>query len=74
MPIEVGNTNIMLIDVIHGIEQSMFRKRYSPTDGLMESFFGILKRELFYEEKSKYTLLDELHKPLESLFSKHPKV
>ena len=30
------------------IEQSMSRKSCSPDDGLMEGFFGILKREMFY--------------------------
>ncbi|MDN5580853.1 MAG: IS3 family transposase, partial [Lactococcus raffinolactis] len=31
---------------IRGIEQSMSRKGCSPDDGLMEGFFGILKREM----------------------------
>ena len=32
----------------HGISQSMSRKGNSLNDGLMEGFFGILKREMFY--------------------------
>lgn len=33
---------------LRGIEQSMSKKGCSPDDGLMEGFFGILKREMFY--------------------------
>ena len=42
------------------IEQSMSRKSCSPDDGLMEGFFGILKREMFYGQEKKYASLDEL--------------
>lgn len=45
---------------IRRIEQSMSRKRCSPDDGLVEGFFGILKRKMFYGQESKYASLDEL--------------
>ena len=49
---------------IRGIEQSMSRKGCSPDDGLMEGFFGILKREMFYGQESKYASLDELEQAI----------
>lgn len=48
----------------HGIEQSMSRKGCSPDDGLMEGFFGILKREMFYGKESTYANLDELEQAI----------
>lgn len=49
---------------IRGIEQSMSRKGCSPDDGLMEGFFGILKREMFYGQENKYDSLDELEQAI----------
>ncbi|WP_172999027.1 IS3 family transposase, partial [Lactobacillus helveticus] len=49
---------------IRGIEQSMSRKGCSPDDGLMEGFFGILKREIFYGQENKYDSLDELEQAI----------
>ena len=49
---------------IHGIEQSMSRKGCSPDDGLMEGFFGILKREMFYGKETNYANLDELEQAI----------
>lgn len=49
---------------IRGIEQSMSRKGCSPDDGLMEGFFGILKREMFYGQEKKYASLDELEQAI----------
>lgn len=50
--------------VNHGIEQSMSRKGCSPDDGLMEGFFGILKREMFYGKEATYANLDELEQAI----------
>lgn len=43
-----------------GIQPSMFRKENSPDNGMMESFFGILKTEMFYGFERLYQSLDEL--------------
>ncbi|WP_317638217.1 IS3 family transposase [Lactobacillus xylocopicola] len=46
----------------HGIDQSMSRKGNSLDDGLMEDFFGILKREMFYGFEQSFkniTVLEE---------------
>jgi len=42
------------------ITQSMSRKGNSLDNGLMESFFGLLKTEMFYEQEEKYKTLEEL--------------
>ncbi len=47
-----------------GIEQSMSRKGCSPDDGLMEGFFGILKREMFYGKEDNYANLNELEQAI----------
>ena len=44
----------------HGISQSMSRKGNSFDDGLMEGFFGILKREMFYGFEKQFKNLTEL--------------
>ena len=44
----------------HGISQSMSRKGNSLDDGLMEGFFGILKREMFYGFEKQFKNLNEL--------------
>ena len=44
----------------HGISQSMSRKGNSLDDGLMEGFFGILKREMFYGFEKQFKNLTEL--------------
>ncbi len=44
----------------HGISQSMSRKGNSLDDGMMEGFFGILKREMFYGFEQNFKNLDEL--------------
>ncbi|NRO39136.1 hypothetical protein IMAU30002_01275 [Lactobacillus helveticus] len=49
---------------IRGIEQSMSRKGCSPDDGLMEGFFGILKRKMLYGQENKYDSLDELEQAI----------
>ncbi len=38
----------------------MFRKENSPDNGMMGSFFGILKTEMFYGFERLYQSLDEL--------------
>lgn len=47
-----------------GIEQSMFRKGCSPDNGLMEGFFSILKRKIFYGKEDTYDNLDELEQAI----------
>ena len=42
------------------LPQSMSRKGNSLDNGLMESFFGLLKTEMFYEQEEKYKTLEEL--------------
>ena len=44
----------------HGISQSMSRKGNSLDDGLMEGFFGILKREMFYGFEKQFKNLNEM--------------
>nr|WP_180962148.1 IS3 family transposase [Streptococcus intermedius] len=43
-----------------GIRPSMSRKGNSPDNGMMESFFGILKSELFYGFEKTFKSLEEL--------------
>ncbi len=43
-----------------GIRPSMSRKGNSPDNGMMESFFGILKSEMFYGFEKIFQSLDEL--------------
>ncbi|WP_414626524.1 IS3 family transposase, partial [Lactobacillus delbrueckii] len=42
----------------------------SLDDGLMEGFFGILKREMFYGQEHKYKDLNELEQAIHKC--KHP--
>ncbi|TDG60583.1 hypothetical protein C5L18_001381 [Lactobacillus amylolyticus] len=42
----------------------MSRKGCSPDDGLMEGFFGILKREMFYGKETNYANPDELEQAI----------
>ncbi len=44
----------------HGISQSMSRKGNSLDDGLMEGFFGILKREMLYGFEKQFKNLNQL--------------
>ncbi|MFS9140227.1 IS3 family transposase [Streptococcus infantis] len=43
-----------------GIQVSMSRKGNSPDNGMMESFFGILKSEMFYGYEKSFKSLDQL--------------
>ena len=43
-----------------GITPSMSRKGNSPDNGMMESFFGILKSEMFYGYEKSFKSLEEL--------------
>ena len=43
-----------------GIRPSMSRKGNSPDNGMIESFFGILKSEMFYGFEKTFKSLDEL--------------
>ncbi|HGC8953114.1 TPA: IS3 family transposase, partial [Streptococcus agalactiae] len=47
-----------------GILPSMSRKGNSPDNGMMESFFGILKSEMFYGFEKSYKSLDELERAI----------
>lgn len=48
----------------HGIIQSMSRKGNSLDDGLMEGFFGILKREMFYGFEHTFKTIEELEQAI----------
>ena len=43
-----------------GIQASMSRKGNSPDNGMMESFFGILKSEIFYGYEKSFQSLNQL--------------
>lgn len=47
-----------------GIRPSMSRKGNSPDNGMMESFFGILKSEMFYGFEKTFKSLDELKRAI----------
>ena len=42
----------------------MSRKGNSPDNGLMESFFGILKSEMFYEYEATFHSLEQLEQAI----------
>ena len=48
----------------HNIIQSMSRRGNSLDNGLMESFFGSLKTEIFYGFESQYKTIDDLIKSI----------
>ena len=47
-----------------GIQPSMSRKGNSPYNGMMESFFGILKSEMFYSYEKTFQSLEKLEKAI----------
>ncbi|EPV98469.1 hypothetical protein SAG0040_00075, partial [Streptococcus agalactiae FSL S3-102] len=47
-----------------GIRPYMSRKGNSPDNGMMESFFGILKSEMFYGLEKSYKSLDDLEQAI----------
>ena len=47
-----------------GIQPSMSRKGNSPDNGMMESFFGILKSEMFYGYEKTFKLLEQLEQAI----------
>lgn len=47
-----------------GIQPSMSRKGNSPDNGMMESFFGILKSEIFYGYEKSFTSLEQLEQAI----------
>ena len=47
-----------------GIQASMSRKGNSPDNGMMESFFGILKSEMFYGYKKSFQSLKQLEQAI----------
>ncbi|VUX08939.1 Integrase core domain protein [Streptococcus vestibularis] len=47
-----------------GIQPSMSRKGNSPDNGMMESFFGILKSEMFYGYERTFKLLSQLEQAI----------
>ena len=44
----------------HGIKPSMSRKGNSSDNGMMESFFGILKTEMFYGSEKTFSSIEDL--------------
>ena len=46
------------------IQASMSRKSNSPDNGMMESFFGILKSEMFYGFEKESQSLEDLEKAI----------
>ena len=47
-----------------GIRASMSRKGNSPDNGMMESFFGILKSEMFYGYEKNFRSLEDLEQAI----------
>ena len=47
-----------------GIQPSMSRKCNSPDNGMMESFFGILKAEMFYGYEKTFKSLNQLEQAI----------
>ena len=47
-----------------GIQASMSRKGNSPDNGMMESFFGILKSEMFYGYERSFQSLNQLEQAI----------
>ena len=47
-----------------GIQASMSRKGNSPDNGMMESFFGILKSEMFYGYEKTFHSLEQLEQAI----------
>ena len=47
-----------------GIQASMSRKGNSPDNGMMESFFGILKSEMFYGYEKSFQSLKQLEQAI----------
>ena len=47
-----------------GIQASMSRKGNSPDNGMMESFFGILKSEIFYGYENTFKSLNQLEQAI----------
>ena len=47
-----------------GIQASMSRKGNSPDNGMMESFFGILKSEMFYGYENHFRSLEDLEQAI----------
>ena len=65
---KVGNINIVLYTKRleeKNIIQSMSRKGNSLDNGLMESFFGIMKSEMFYGQEKNYRDIEELKLAIE---------
>ena len=47
-----------------GIQPSMSRKGNSPDNGMMESFFGILKSEMFYGYEKSFKSINQLEQAI----------
>ena len=47
-----------------GIQPSMSRQGNSPDNGMMESFFGILKSEMFYGYENTFQSLEHLEQAI----------
>ncbi|SQF69350.1 integrase catalytic subunit [Streptococcus dysgalactiae subsp. equisimilis] len=51
-----------------GIHPSMSRKGTSTDNGMMESFFGVLKKEMFYGFEKTFKSLDQLEQAITEYF------
>lgn len=51
---------------IKGMKPSMSRKGNSPDNGMMESFFGTLKTEMFFGNESSFKTIDQLKQAISS--------
>ena len=54
-----------------GIQPSMSRKGNSPDNGMMESFFGILKSEMFYGYEKSFQSLKQLEQAIVDYIDYH---
>ena len=54
-----------------GIQPSMSRKGDSPDNGMMESFFGILKSEMFYGYEKTFHSLEQLEQAIVDYIDYH---
>ena len=50
----------------HKIIQSMSRKGNCLDNAIVESFFGVLKKEMYYGKEFKYSSYDELKSAIEN--------
>lgn len=54
-----------------GIQSSISRKGNKPDNGMMESFFGILKSEMFYGYEKNFRSLEDLERAIVNYIDYH---